>query len=145
MLYPKPQAVREYTATTWKNDNSFPQTVTLDGVRYTWKPGESKDISSQYDDAIHRVSGAEELPDGTKRGGAIVGGLAPRLTKVNVDHADRAVLHESLDADLLARRSAEAAAIEAQKEVETAQTNAILAQAKADKAKPQADQSAKSK
>jgi len=136
MLYPQPQAARKYTQTRWKNENSFPQTVVLDGEEYTWAPGEELVVSSKYDNAIQTVQGAVAQKDGTFTGGSIVGGLAPRLTKVSVEPAARAVLHESLDPDLQARRAAEAAAIVAQKEVETAHTNAIIAQSKVDKAKP---------
>jgi hypothetical protein len=142
MLYPQPQAPRKYTQTRWKNENPFPQKAELDGELYEWAPGEELVLSSKYDNAIQNVQGGVTQPDGTVIGGSIVGGLAPRLTKVSVEPEKRAVLHESLDPDLQARRAAEAAAIVAQKEVETAQTNAILAQSKADKAKAPAEQSA---
>lgn len=140
MLYPQmqPQVEREFRETRWKNTNSFPQTVVLDGKRYVWQPGEEKAVDSTYDRAIHVVSGANEQG----HGGTIVGGLAPRLTKVSVDAEHRATLHWSLDPDLQARRDAEAAAIVAQKDLENARTDAILAQAKADKAKGHAEQSA---
>ena len=122
MLYPQPQAPRKYTQTRWKNENPFPQMVVLDGEQYDWAPGEELVLSSKYDSAIQNVQGATVHKDGTVTGGAIVGGLAPRLTKISVDPAARAVLHESLDPDLQARRAAEAAAIVAQKEVEAATT-----------------------
>lgn len=140
MLYPQmqPQVEREYKETRWKNANPFVQTVTLDNKRFVWQPGEEKSIDSTYDRAIHTVSGADE----NGHGGTIVGGLAPRLTNISKAPEQRAGLHWSLDPDLQARREAEAAAIVAQKDLETARTDAILAQAKADKAKAPAEQSA---
>lgn len=142
MLYPQPQAPRKYTQTKWKNENPFPQTVVLDGEQFDWAPGDEIVLSSKYDNAIHTVQGGAVQADGSVIGGSIVGGLAPRLTKLSTALEHRAILHESLDPDLQARRAAEAAAIVAQKEVETAQTNAIIAQSRADKAKPAAEQSA---
>lgn len=142
MLYPQPQAPRKFTQTRWKNENSFPQTIVLDGEQYDWAPGEELVLSSKYDNAIQTVHGAVQQKDGTFTGGSIVGGLAPRLTKMSAEPEQRAVLHESLDPDLQARRAAEAAAIVAQKEVETAHNNAIIAQSKVDKAKGPAEPSA---
>jgi len=129
----------EALSTRWKNNNPFPQSVVLEGRRYTWKPGEEREIESRFDSAIHTVHGKNE--DGT--GGTIVGGLAPRLTKISTPPEERAVLSDSLDSDLVARRQAEADAILAQRDAELAQTNAIIAQAKAEKAKPSADKADK--
>lgn len=124
------QEIPEALSTRWKNNNAFPQSVVLEGRRYTWKPQEEREIESRFDRAIHTVHGADE----NGNGGTIVGGLAPRLTKISKAPEDRAVLSDSLDSDLIARRQAEADAIIAQRDAELAQTNAILAQSKAEKA-----------
>lgn len=68
--------------TDWKNELDKPQTIKLcvpNGkayggaklVKLTFAPGETKTLSSEYDDAIHYVEN-----------GVIKGGLAPLLTKV---------------------------------------------------------------
>jgi hypothetical protein len=130
------QQPREYTTTRWKNENPFPQVVTLDGIRYVWQPDDVKEISSQYDGSIHTIHGGVTQPDGRIVGGAIVGGLAPKLTNLSVKEGDRATLHESLDPDVILKNEAEAAALLAARDAQNAATLATIAQSKVDQVKP---------
>lgn len=131
------QQPRVFTSTRWKNENPFPQAVTLDGIRYEWAPGEELSLSSQYDDSIHTIHGGTKRADGRMVGGAIVGGLAPKLTNMSLQEGDRALLHESLDPDVIRKNEAEAAALLAARDAQNAATLATIAQAKVDQTKPQ--------
>lgn len=76
----------EPTYTMWKNNLSTPQSFLLlkpgrDGstgklVKITIDSGEEIQLPSEYDSSIHEVD----------KQGRIVGGLAPRLTKVGSDN-----------------------------------------------------------
>jgi hypothetical protein len=84
----------DQSVTLWRNDLDVPQSFLLlqkgkDATsgrlaKVTIKPGKEIELPSEFDSSIHEV-----------RDGMIVGGLAPRLTKVG----SKAILHKCLDCD----------------------------------------------
>lgn len=118
----------EERATLWKNNNSFPQRVDLriDGrlVRFSWKPGEAREVPSRYDSSIQVVHGK-----------TVIGGLAPALTNMSLPEDERPALHQALDEAASLRKVAEAEAVLAQARVKQAADAAIVAEAAAASAK----------
>lgn len=116
----------EETYTQWKNPLSQEQVVDIfhDGsprpTRYRWAPGETKQVSSRYDGAIHRV-----------HHGVIIGGLAPQLIKVGSDEK----LDPALDTEGVAKREAEVEAARAALAKREAEDTLLVANARAAAAK----------
>lgn len=123
--------------TSWHNPLSVPQRVLIhqDGsakpTRFTWAPGETKQIRSIYDQAIQRTYE-----------GAVIGGLAPQLVHLG----KKAFLDPAFDTEAAARKEAEAAQAAAALTQRAADQALLLAAAKTaelmDAAKAKADEEA---
>jgi len=122
--------------TEWTNPLDDEQSVVLDaggnnrGIRYTWKPGETKTLPSHHDRAIHRV-----------HNGVVMGGLAPQLVR----KGQTETVDPALDTRATARKEQEIAVARAAAAKASADDEFALAQKRsaeaAAKAKPrQGDQ-----
>lgn len=119
---PAPQRYLEPTEekfTRWHNPLSVRQNVVIshDGdsrpTQYTIKPGETREIPSRYDLAIHRV-----------HNGVVIGGLAPQLVKVGAEEK----LDPVLDTTLQDKKQAEAERAVAAAAKQAAEDALILAE-----------------
>ena len=143
---PTPQTPRIATFTTWMNPTPNDMHVDIQEgegksfsvQRYEIKAGQSAQIPSQYDHAIHYTDcGREECHHSRELGagyfckkghdGTIVGGLAPMLVRVGVNEQ----LPESLDTSREAKRAAEADRLRAEANLKKAEDEALLANAAA--------------
>lgn len=87
----------EFRLTKWHNPLATPQTFEVSGQRFTFKPGETREIPSECDRFIHRTEAKSNV---------ILGGLAPQMVNLSLPEDQRGVLHEALDAGGMAVKEA---------------------------------------
>lgn len=141
MNQPNYQEAAEPTLTRWHNPTKDTQTVKVlryrgthpksradwhETVAYVFKPGDTKDLPSEYDRAIH-------ICDATNKT-VILGGLAPLLVKVGSNET----LSEGVDVELQALKEQEKQIAVAMLQKTAADMN--LARAAAETPRPKQDQ-----
>lgn len=111
--------------TQWHNPLSVPLKADLiwfDGRKRSiiWHPGETKELPSSFDTAIHIV-----------HSGVITGGMCMQLVNVSLPESERPKLNEAFDSRLIAHQEAAAQAAAAALHARTAENLALIAAARA--------------